>query len=394
MPTATWISLLLVLAVGQGLFLATSLLLAPDRALRLPNRLLAALLVVLAAIIGHAWLGVNARFRDFPHLASAIATLPLLIGPLLWLYLRSLLQGATVSSQSTVHLLPFALALLAWAPYYFQPPEWKLALQAARNHLPWYLAAFGALKALHLAGYLLACYQLIRRSTQAEPTQGLVRSLHRLTLWLGAGLAIDAALFAADVLEWPTPVSSDLWGAVVLIGFVYGLAFYAMRVPLGYQPPLPQPAMVSAPAQSLLSPPERTQFLQKLTDSMEQAQKFRDGALTLEQLAQYLALTPHELSQLINQSFQMNLQEFLNGYRVAALQQALRDDANAESTVLDLALAAGFNSKSSLNRVFKAHTGMTPTQFRDTVSAPKSDELRSPPPNTPTYYGPNHDLGR
>lgn len=368
MPLSSWVSLALLLAVGQGLFLASSLLLGPDKALRLPNRLLAVLLLVLVAIIGHAWLGVNGLFGDYPHLTSAIATLPLLVGPLLWLYLRSLLQGATVSWRSGVHGLPFILALLAWAPYYLQSPEWKLALQAARNHLPWYLAAFGALKALHLAGYLLACYRLIRRCSQAEPTRGLVRSLYRLTLWLGAGLTIDAAVFMAEILEWPVPVSSDLWGAAVLIGFVYGLAFYAMRLPLGYQPPLPL-AEVSTPSESRLSPDERAQFLQKLTHSMEHGQMYRDGALTLEQLAQHLALTPHELSQLINQSFQMNMQEFLNGYRVTALQQAMGDGANAKSTILDLALGAGFNSKSSLNRVFKIHTGKTPTQFRDALSS-------------------------
>ncbi len=379
MQASSWVSVVLLLAMGQSLFLAANLLMGPDRALRLPNRLLAALLLVLVAIIGHAWLGVNALFGDYPHLASAIATLPLLIGPLLWLYLRSLLQGSPLSWRSGLHALPFGLALLAWAPYYFQPPEWKLALLAARSHLPWYLAAFGAAKALHLAVYLGACYRLIRRCRQAEPTQGLVRSLHRLTLWLGAGLALDALLFAAEVLEWPTPVSSDLGGAVVLVGFVYGLAFYAMRLPLSYQP-LQLPAPASTPSESLLSPAERTQFLQKLTDSMAQAQMYRNGALTLEQLAQHLALTPHELSQLINQSFQMNLQEFLNGYRVAALQQALREPGNANSTVLDLALGAGFNSKSSLNRVFKAHTGMTPTQFRETISDPK--------------HVPNHDLER
>ena len=373
MQASSWVSLLLLLAVGQGLFLAASLVLGPGPALRLPNRLLAALLLVLVAIIGHAWLGVNARFGDYPQLASAIATLPLLIGPLLWLYLRSLLQGATLSWPSSLHALPFALALLAWAPYYFQPPEWKLALLAGRSHLPWYLAAFGALKALHLAAYLLACYRLVRRGNQAAPPNGLMRSLHRLTLWLAGGLALDAALFAGEILEWPVPVSSDLWGAVVLIGFVYGLAFYAVRLPLGYQPPLTL-ASASTPSESRLSPVERTEFLQKLTDSMEKAQLYRDGALTLEQLAQHLALTPHELSQLINQTFTQNLQEFLNGYRVAALQQALRDDAirptDARQTILDLALGAGFNSKSSLNRVFKIHTGMTPTQFRDTLAAP------------------------
>lgn len=371
MQATSWVSLALLLAVGQGLFLATSLLIGPDRALRLPNRLLAALLLALVAIIGHAWLGVNAMFGDYPQLASAIATLPLLVGPLLWLYLRSLLQGACMSWRSGVHLLPFALALVAWAPYYLQSPEWKLALLAGRSHLPWYLAAFGALKALHLAGYLVGCYRLIRRCNAAEPAHGLVRSLHRLTLWLGAGLAVDAALFLAEVLELPVPVSSDLWGAAVLTGFVYGLAFYAMRLPLGYQPPMPL-AVANTPSESLLSPDERSQFLLKLTHSMEQAQMYRNGGLTLEQLAQHLALTPHELSQLINQSFQMNLQEFLNGYRVAALQQAMRDGANANNTILDMALGAGFNSKSSLNRVFKIHTGLTPTQFRDAIATPNS----------------------
>ena len=44
--------------------------------------------------------------------------------------------------------------------------------------------------------------------------------------------------------------------------------------------------------------------------------------------------------------------------------EALRDPARCESTILDLAMASGFNSKSALNRVFKAHAGMTPGEFR------------------------------
>ena len=97
---------------------------------------------------------------------------------------------------------------------------------------------------------------------------------------------------------------------------------------------------------------------------MEHDHAYSDGELSLEQLAKRLALTPHELSQLINQSFGMNLSDYLNGYRVRALQTALRDPAHPTATVLELALAAGFNSKSSLNRVFKKHTGQTPSEYR------------------------------
>ena len=149
------------------------------------------------------------------------------------------------------------------------------------------------------------------------------------------------------------------------MGFVYGVAFYAMRLPLGYRPAELEPGGRKAePASPLLSPHDTARFLASLTASMENDHAYRDGELGLEPLAQRLALTPHELSQLVNQSFGMNLPDYLNGYRVKALQCALRDPARHGSTVLELALEEGFNSKSSLNRVCKNHTGQTPTEYR------------------------------
>lgn len=359
---ASIVSLLLLVAMGQGVFLSAALLLSRHSELQLANRLLAALVFLFALIIGHAWMDVNGLFASYPHLATSIATLPLLVGPLLWWYLQNLLNGEPLSRRSLWHFLPFAIALLAWAPYYLQPVDVKLALMAPRMQLPWYLGAFGLLKALHLGAYLLLAYRQIAREDRERPGQAMVHSLRRLTALLGVGLGLDALLFVAEAAGLPVPVSSDLWAAAVLTGFVYGLAFYAMRMPMGYRLPTPSPR--GKPAESLLSPAERSQFLEKLNSSMEQEQLYRDGELSLETLASHLALTPHELSQLINQSLSVNFQEFLNGYRVRALQAAMRDAANRDATILDLAMGVGFNSKSSLNRVFKNQTGMTPSQFR------------------------------
>lgn len=284
----------------------------------------------------------------------------------MWLYLQNLLQGEPLTRRSVAHGLPFLLALLAWAPYYLQSADVKLDLMVPRTQLPWYLGVFGAIKAIHVCAYVLLSYRLIVRSDRQTPDQALVRSLRRLTLLLGWGLCINAAVFAAEIFELAVPVSSDTWGAAVLTCFVYGLAFYAMRLPIGYRPPLPRVAPPEPPraTPSLLAPNDRAHFLDKLTASMEVDYAYRDGELSLEQLAANLALTAHELSQLINQSFEVNFQEYVNGYRVRALQAAMRDEKNQDVTILDLALAAGFNSKSSLNRVFKNHTGMTPSQFR------------------------------
>ncbi|OYU76641.1 MAG: AraC family transcriptional regulator, partial [Burkholderiales bacterium PBB5] len=350
---------------GQGLFLGGALLVKPHSSLALANRLLAGLVLVLVLIIGHAWLGLDGGYGRFPRLAGAIAPLPLLIGPLLWLYLRALLHPAGLPRLAWAHLAPFALALLAWAPYLVLGPAPHLAGAPEASRLPWVLGAFGALKALHLGVYLLLCWRLIAHADAHNPGQPLVQSLRRLTLGLGAGLGATALLFALEALDIAPPVSSDLAGAVVLTGFVYGVAFYAMRLPLGYRPAVLEPGgRQVTPAASLLSPQDTARFLSNLTASMEHDHAYRDGELSLEQLAQRLALTPHELSQLINQSFGMNLSDYLNGYRVAALKAALCDPAHQSATVLELALAAGFNSKSSLNRVFKKHTGQTPTEYR------------------------------
>jgi AraC-like DNA-binding protein len=97
---------------------------------------------------------------------------------------------------------------------------------------------------------------------------------------------------------------------------------------------------------------------------MENGHAYRDGELKLEQLADMVAMTPHELSQLINVACGTNFQDYLNRYRVEALKLALHAPQRAADSILELGIECGFNSKSALNRIFKSQTGMTPSEFR------------------------------
>jgi len=179
------------------------------------------------------------------------------------------------------------------------------------------------------------------------------------TWLLSAVLSVAAVIMAAVDADLPLSVEAVDGGALML--FVFATAYTAMRLPLGYRPQaLPQPKPRYADKQ--LSTADRDAFLARLTACMERDQPYRNGELKLEDLAAQVAMTPHELSQLINQHCNANFADYLNRYRVEALKISLQQTS---TSILDLSLIAGFNSKSAMNRAFKKATGMTPGEFRE-----------------------------
>ena len=56
----------------------------------------------------------------------------------------------------------------------------------------------------------------------------------------------------------------------------------------------------------------------------------------------------------------------MNHYRIAEVQRLLADPAAGARSVLDAMYAAGFSSKSTFNALFKASTGLTPTELMRT----------------------------
>jgi len=360
----TVLSWLFLLAIGQAAFLVTGLLSSRQREVRTANRLLSALLLVCIAVIGHAWLGIKGLYADYPHSVNAIATVGLLTGPLLYLYLRTLLFDRPLDTRALLHFLPFAAVTLLLMPFYLQSGAAKLEWMLNRQAPPWYLGLFAVLKLVVFLIYIGAGFRLMRRAQGSPLAAGLARLMN---IWLVGGVTSIAAL-GIEFAELDLPVSADAIGAFALLIFVYATALLAIRLPLSYRP-MPEPPPVVKPkyAASALSEQDREAFLAKLNQAMDTGQLYRNGELKLDELAEAIAVTPHELSQLINDACGANFQEFLNRYRVDALKLALHAPSQAERSILDLGVECGFNSKSALNRIFKNATGMTPSEYRKTA---------------------------
>ncbi|MFT5298009.1 MAG: AraC-like DNA-binding protein [Colwellia sp.] len=97
---------------------------------------------------------------------------------------------------------------------------------------------------------------------------------------------------------------------------------------------------------------------------MEKQRPYLDSMLKIDDLALRVSLSPKLLSTLINRKFEVNFFEYINGYRLKEVKSYLADPEMSDLSAIELALRAGYNSKSSFNRLFKLETGITPSQYR------------------------------
>lgn len=108
---------------------------------------------------------------------------------------------------------------------------------------------------------------------------------------------------------------------------------------------------------------------QKLSALMKEEQPFLESSLTINDLSRMMDMPPHQLSRVINRHFGMNFFEYVNQYRIEYFKRLAVDPKYQHYSLLGLGLECGFNSKSSFNRVFKEHTGLTPGAVRKQAEA-------------------------
>lgn len=85
--------------------------------------------------------------------------------------------------------------------------------------------------------------------------------------------------------------------------------------------------------------------------------------LGLKDLAKKIGESTHVVSEVINQEVGKSFYDLVNGYRVQHLKKLLDNHKNQQYNILALGLQSGFNSKASLNRIFKNTTGITPNEY-------------------------------
>lgn len=87
--------------------------------------------------------------------------------------------------------------------------------------------------------------------------------------------------------------------------------------------------------------------------------------ITLNEVARKIAVSPRALSEHINNEMHMNFNTWINTLRIEEVKRTIA--ANPETAMVEIAQQAGFSDSSAMTKVFKKFTGVTPTQYRNTM---------------------------
>ena len=87
--------------------------------------------------------------------------------------------------------------------------------------------------------------------------------------------------------------------------------------------------------------------------------------IALSDIAKAVHISPSYLSSLFKDFFQVSLWNYIISKRIERAMLLLMDKDN-QSTILEIALQCGFNNTTNFNRAFRKHTGLTPSEYRNT----------------------------
>lgn len=94
---------------------------------------------------------------------------------------------------------------------------------------------------------------------------------------------------------------------------------------------------------------------------------FLNSQISLKSLANDLNLSEGYLSQLINNNYHGNFNDYINSFRISEAKKILADKTYDAYTIAAIGLECGFNSKSSFYDAFKKHTETTPSMYKKEV---------------------------
>lgn len=285
------------------------------------------------------------------HLITPVLTL--VVGPLLYFFIRSLVNEKVLSySKKSGHLIPALIAL----PFtdFTQP-----------------IIALGTVSQII---YLTASFRLLNRYHVASMAVRSDADSMKLT-WIVKALVTFTIIMIIDLIRLnmqkhnPIELKAAWYFIDVLVFFCISLylLFKAISKPQLFSGMISYERLDQTTKLEDKQPDLSTaiDLCKNIENIILQKELFKLQRLTITDIANETGLNIKNISWAINLGANQNFCEYINALRVKYMKHKIVAGLPEGKKLLDLAFESGFNSKSTFNTVFKRELGMTPTQFLD-----------------------------
>ncbi|MCK5209493.1 MAG: helix-turn-helix transcriptional regulator, partial [Cyclobacteriaceae bacterium] len=363
-------AIVFIIGFVQAFFIGIILLNKKNKSLS--DKILAIWIFVIGLHLLLFYLDYIDYYQNLPHILGLVVPLPLVQGPLLLLYVISLIkEDQTFNRFLLIHFIPALSFYLFLSPIMLLPAEEKLhyVFEVMPANSPLYFEVFSHL--INVSGPIYIIWSLVLLKKHYMRIKDNFSYTEKINLkWLrnlilGMVIIWIAVLFTEFIDE--EIGSAFVFSAVTLFVFIIG--YYGIRQGVIFADPLENPhrrdtANKEKYKKSPLDMGRSQSLLDRLLHFMEEKKPYLETKITLPQLANQFETNPNYLSQVINEKLNQNFYDFINRYRVEEFMEKLKKEDAMNYTLFGHARDCGFSSKSSFHEVFKKQTGQTPSQFQ------------------------------
>jgi len=275
-------------------------------------------------------------------------------------YFLTVLPSDKLPKKMFLYLVPSVIALILDLCYMAMSPDAQRAFLdsllysgTVEQNLPVRILLIGAgIQLFAYLGFLLYRFLMI------WIRKGRARVILISMGYLAFTIVTGEMVIAGHILPSPWLIK---WGAC-LISLVLPSAFLVSQRFPRFLRLIREEAEKGAYARSLLTGLDVDRIIGDLKKLMDEKELFLNEELSLKDLAGEVSITTHQLSQLLNERLSTSFNNYVNQYRIEYSKRLLIEEPGR--SVISIAYAVGFNTKSTFYNAFSRFTGKSPQDFR------------------------------
>ena len=350
-------NIFILLGFFAAILMSAGFLLRP---LHFRNILLSIFLLLFGYIMFYLSMIYTNAIYEYPHILLTNLPCMLVLGPVLLFYTLSITEDKkSLTLKNCIHFVPMFIILALLFSSYSLPAQEKIDILYKSMHVKTniFYSTIEVFVISHMTVYFFASINRIRKAMKTRDT--LNKKIKIFIILLCACIIVSIFSFIyinvsneAIVLKIINVIIST-----VILGIFYLTQRYPYLLLYGIVP-----VRNRSYTKSQLSKVNIENLKTHLVTLMNEEKIYCDEDLTLPRLSGALEITPHQLSQFLNQHYDKNFNNFINEYRIAEAKEQLINEP--ERGLVSIAYSVGFNSYSAFASAFKKETGLAPAEFR------------------------------